>query len=139
MKSTLICKGNPGISKEKTKVKGDENMTTTEIITLTVVAVIGAVCLLIAILSFCEKGYLFNNAYIHASEKERESMDKKPYYRQTGIIFALLSLVFFFNCLQIAFKDIPFVIGGHITVIAAIVYAAVSTALLQRKSGNGKS
>ena len=34
-----------------------------------------------------ERGYLLNNAWIYATKKERESMNKKPYYRQSGIVF----------------------------------------------------
>lgn len=36
---------------------------------------------------FNEKGFLFNNAYIFASKQERETMNKKPHYKQSGICF----------------------------------------------------
>lgn len=48
----------------------------------------------ISILSFMEKGFLFNNAYLFASEQERGAMDKKPYYRQSAIVFCLLGMMF---------------------------------------------
>lgn len=56
--------------------------------------VFAVICLIISILSFMKKGFLFNNAYIWASKSERENMDKKPYYRQSAIAFALCFAVF---------------------------------------------
>ena len=41
-----------------------------------------------------EKGFLFNNAYIFASEQERKTMDRKPYYRQSAIVFCLIGTIF---------------------------------------------
>ena len=46
---------------------------------------------ILSIRSFLAKGFLFNNAYIYASKKERETMNKKPYYRQTAIVWEFLS------------------------------------------------
>ena len=54
-------------------------------------AAIGALasaCLIISIRQFQEKGFLFNNAWLWASEKERRTMDKKPHYHQSGVVFA---------------------------------------------------
>lgn len=48
----------------------------------------------IGIRSFKEKGFLFNNAYLFASEQERNAMDKRPYYRQSAIVFCLLGMMF---------------------------------------------
>lgn len=48
----------------------------------------------IGIRSLMEKGFLFNNAYILASEQERKTLDKRPYYRQSGIVFCLLGVLF---------------------------------------------
>ena len=39
------------------------------------------------------KSFLFNNLYSYAAKQEREKMDKKPHYRQSGIVFALLSSI----------------------------------------------
>ena len=36
------------------------------------------VLLVLAVIHFAERGFLLNNAYIYASLKERENMDKKP-------------------------------------------------------------
>ena len=53
----------------------------------------------ISYLQFKEKGYLFNNAYFWASQKERKQMDedkesKKPHYRQSGFAFMLIGFIF---------------------------------------------
>ena len=53
----------------------------------------------ISIMQFKEKGFLFNNAYILASKRERAAMNKKPHYRQSGIAFALCAAMFFFMTL----------------------------------------
>ena len=49
---------------------------------------------LFGIMQLCGKGPLLNNAYLYASAKERESMNKAPHYRQSGIIFTLLGTLF---------------------------------------------
>ena len=48
----------------------------------------------LSVRAFCEKGFLLNNAYLYASPKERETMDKKPYYRQSGVVFLLVGVIF---------------------------------------------
>lgn len=60
-----------------------------------VVLLLSIVCAVISVLQFKEKGVLLNNAYIYASKQERENMDKTPHYRQSGIVFALISAIFF--------------------------------------------
>ena len=68
-------------------------------------AVCAAICLVltagafvISFRQFQEKGYLFHNAYIWASQEERRRMDereesKRPYYRQSGTEFLLLTSI----------------------------------------------
>ncbi|MBQ7009494.1 MAG: DUF3784 domain-containing protein, partial [Ruminococcus sp.] len=43
------------------------------------------------------------NAYIWASKQERESMNKKTYYRQSAVIFLLLSLIFLLNGIAVLY------------------------------------
>ena len=63
-------------------------------ITLGIVAV---VCFIFSYLQFNEKGFLFNNAYIYASKEERKVMDKKPHYKQSGIVFLMIGIIFTIN------------------------------------------
>ena len=79
-------------------------------------------------LSFCQRGFLFNNAYLYASKEERTSMDKAPYYRQSGIVFALLGVIFAVLMLD-GLLETSFlfwiVIGLMATVIAYVVISSV--------------
>ena len=78
-------------------------MTTAEWITASLVFIIAAILAVVSIRSFQNKGFLFNNAYIYASKKERGKMDKKPYYRQSAIVFCILSAVFLIIGLSFCF------------------------------------
>ena len=87
----------------------------------------------ISIRSFMNKGFLLNNAWLYASEKERASMDRKPYYRQTAVVFLILSLVFLVIGLSAVLRDgrinlleIPLVAG-------AVIYAAISSVRIGKK------
>ena len=42
-------------------------------------------CLVLSIRHFQQKGFLWNNAWLFASEQERKHMDKAPHYRQSAI------------------------------------------------------
>lgn len=85
-------------------------------------------CLVISIMSWKEKGFLFNNAYIWASRQEREAMNRKPYYRQCAIAFALCAALFVFMALECALRTgwLWLVVGTLAP--ALLVYAIVSSA-----------
>ena len=102
-------------------------MTAAELIIAIVMFVIAGILVLLSIRSFSGRGFVLNNAYIYASEEDRKTMNKKPYYRQTGIVFCLLSTVFIIIGLSvmlqnytIEFLQIPIFAG-------AIIYTAVSS------------
>lgn len=65
-----------------------------EMIWAIVCIVLTVVCLGISAVQFKERGFLFHNAYIWASKQERDRMDKKPYYRQSAVAFALCGAIF---------------------------------------------
>lgn len=67
------------------QVNGGNDMK--NIIVAIVLSVIAVASFSINFLQFNEKGFLFNNAYLYASKKEKETMDKKPQYKQSGIVF----------------------------------------------------
>lgn len=83
---------------------------------------------------FMQKGFLLNNSYIFASEKEREAMDKKFYYRQSGIVFLLIGFIFLLNAAGIFFEKYIFTYISIGLSAVTIVYAAVSSV----KEGIGK-
>ena len=88
---------------------------------------------ILSIRSFLEKGFLFNNAYIYASKKERDTMNKKPYYRQTAIIFFFIGMVFLLLGLAILMD------AGWITYIAEavmiimLIYAISSSIIIEKR------
>ncbi len=63
--------------------------------------IISLVCFVLGYRQLKEKGALLNNAYLYASEAEREKMNKKPYYRQSGIIFILIGVIFAVNAVEV--------------------------------------
>ncbi len=92
-----------------------------------IVGVIAMACFVIACFQFKEKGFLFNNAYIYASKAERASMDKKPHYRQSAIIFTLLGAVFSCTSLEMFF-DLAWLFYVALGLVGiAIIYAIVSS------------
>ena len=70
----------------------------TEKVTAAILFVIAMAAFIMSYFSFKEKGFLLNNAYIHASRRKRENMDKKPYYRQSAIVFFLIGNHFSIEC-----------------------------------------
>ena len=67
-----------------------------------VLGIVAIVCYVFSYLQFNEKGFLFNNAYIYASKQERKVMDKKPHYKQSGIVFLMIGIAFFINTVEIS-------------------------------------
>lgn len=94
---------------------------------------VSALALVIGILQFNERGFLMNNAYLYASPEEREKMNKKPYYRQSAVIFFILTAVFFITGLSVL---VPAVKSEYIAIPlcgAALVYAIVSSVIIRSK------
>lgn len=90
--------------------------------------------LVLAIRHFREKGYLLNNAYIFASREERETMDKKPWYRQSAIVFLLLSAVFAVIGLSLVLNESRIQLLEIPLFAAVFVYAIVSTLRIEKRS-----
>ena len=97
------------------------------VVVVIVVLLLSIVCAVISFFQFKGKGFLFNNAYIFASKQERAVMDKKPHYRQSGIVFAFLSSIFLFIAAEYVWETgwLWCVEGG--LCIAVLVYAIVSS------------
>lgn len=98
-----------------------------------ILGVIAVICFIFSYLQFNEKGFLFNNAYIYASKQERKNMDKKPHYKQSGIIFASIGIIFLIDAIDIILQTgwlLYLVIGVAIVVI---VYAIVSSVMIAKR------
>ena len=85
--------------------------------------------------AFHQKGFLFNNAYIYASKEEREKMEKGALYRQTAVVFLILSLLFAVIGLSVVLRDDRILFAEPVLVVGVLVYAIVSSAKTDRISG----
>lgn len=106
------------------------------IIITIILAVISIVCFVISYLQFHEKGFLFNNAYIYASKQERETMDKKTHYKQSGMVFLLIGIIFLINTAEAILKTDWLLYMAMAVAVITIVYAIVSsiTTEIKKKS-----
>ena len=109
-------------------------MTVSETVAAIFVFVLAAVSFFIGVIHFKERGFLLNNAYIHASEEERRTMDKKPYYRQSATVFCIISAVFVIvglsvvlHCKKLILLEIPLMAG-------VVIYAIVSTVKINKQN-----
>ena len=94
-------------------------------ITMLVLAIIMFV---LGCLQFKEKGFPLNNLYLYAPKEEREKMDKKPYYRQSAIVFTTFGILFLLMAVASINKTdwIFYAVGGG--TILLLIYAVVSSA-----------
>lgn len=104
-----------------------------KIIGAIVLGAIAIICFVISILQFNEKGFLFNNAYIGASKQDRETMNKKPHYKQSGIVFALIGIIFLINAIEMILQTKWLFYLGTAVEIAVVVYAIVSSIAIEKQ------
>ena len=97
-----------------------------------VLFVISVFAFIVSIRSFMEKGFLINNAFIYASKQERDAMDKRPHYRQSGVIFLLIGLIFLLNGLNLLFETEWIIYAVAAIMIFAVVYAIVSSVRIEK-------
>jgi len=81
-------------------------------------------------LQFMEKGFPLNSLYMYVPKEEREKVDKKPYYRQSAIIFTIFGIFFILTAIAsvTGIKGMFYIIGGG--TILLLVYAVISSANL---------
>ena len=104
-----------------------------EIITASILFLIAILAFALSVRSFCGKGFLLNNAYLYAPKQEREMMDKKPYYRQSAVVFLLIGCIFALNGFSILLR-MDWISHIAITVVfGAIIYAIVSSVLIEKR------
>lgn len=104
-----------------------------EIIIAIVLLVLSLSLFLMSIRSFMQKGFLFNNAYIYADQKERDNMDKKPYYRQSAIALFMVGVIFLLEGIDVIFKTrcIKYVVLA--AAILTVIYAVASSIRISMK------
>ena len=95
---------------------------------------IAAVWLVLGVHSLQEKGRLWNNAYLHTSQKELETMDKKPHYRQSGICFLLLAAEFLLIAVDSVWHR-GWILPLEIGLAAVTLIYAIDSSIRQVKGG----
>lgn len=99
-----------------------------------ILGAISLACFIFSYMQFHEKGFLFNNAYIYASKEERETMNKKPHYKQSGIIFSLIGIIFLINAVDVLLHT-GWLLYLVIAVVAiAIIYAISSSVAIEKRN-----
>lgn len=98
----------------------------TETTFIIAIAAMAAFCYIFGVLSLLEKGPLFNNAYLYATKEERQKINKKPYYRQTGIVFLGLGLIFTLGTIEVLLK-MDWLFYPIIGITALLLFFAVSS------------
>ena len=109
-------------------------MTTGEWITLIIVFSVAGALLLFSIRSFLERGFLLNNAYLYASKQARRTMNKKLYYRQSAIVFCILSAVFLVIGLSLLLHNDRLFLLEIPLIVGAIMYAMISTVRINKRT-----
>ena len=107
-------------------------MNTGESIAAVVVFLLAAICAMISILHFAEKGPLLNNAYIYAFKEDRAKMDKSPHYRQSAVVFALLSAIFVVIGSAIIFDNSKIMLIEIPLVVVVLIYAVISSIKIEK-------
>ena len=109
-------------------------MTTGEWVTLILVFSLAGALLRFGVRSFLERGFLLNNAYLYASKEERKTMNKKPYYKQSAIVFCILSAVFLVIGLSLLLQNDIFYLLEIPLIVGVIIYAIVSTVQINKRT-----
>ena len=104
----------------------------TGIITGIVCSILAIGAFIVSFRSFKEKGFLFNNAYLYASKEERATMDKKPHYRQSAIVFLMIGIIFLLNAMSSLWTNSWFSYMAIVCALIAIIYAIVSSVMIER-------
>ncbi|MBR5289493.1 MAG: DUF3784 domain-containing protein [Erysipelotrichaceae bacterium] len=95
--------------------------------------IIACTAFVLSVRSFFEKGFLLNNAYLYASQTEKETMNKKPYYRQSAVVFLMVSLIFLLNGLSVLLMIEDFSYLAMVMIPIVLVYVVVSSIGIERK------
>ncbi len=95
--------------------------------------ILSIICMIISILQFKEKGIVFNNAYLYVSEEERNRMNKKPYYRQSAIVFAFLTCIMAVLGIYCLIQSDWILFTIEILLVVLILYVIVSTVRITKK------
>lgn len=104
-----------------------------DIVGVIILAVIAIACFVISYFQFNEKGFLFNNVYIFASKQERETMEKKLHYKQSGVVFLLIGIIFLLLSVDMILQTGWLFYCIIMISVVAIVYAVISSITIESR------
>ena len=104
-----------------------------DIIVAVVLIAVSLLVFVLSIRSFLEKGFLLNNAYLYASKKQREEMDKKPYYRQSAVVFFMIGIVFLLIAAAILLDNFRVTYIADAVIALLVIYAIASSIAIEKK------
>ncbi len=96
--------------------------------------VAAAVMILLGVIQLMQKGPLINNAWLYANEERRRTLNKKPYYIQSGVVFLMLGSAFAMIGLFCATKNRVFLYSEFAVMGIALVYAIASSIYIAKKN-----
>ncbi len=109
-------------------------MSTADLILTIILFIIAFAMFLLSYLQFNEKMVLLNNAWLYASKKERETMNKTPHYKQSGVVFALIGVNFLIDAIGCMIHNSDLMLYGVLVISAiAVIYAIVSSVQIEKK------
>lgn len=106
-----------------------------DVIILTFLLIVSLIAFIISFFQFKEKGFLFNNSYLYASKKERETMNKKSHYRQSAIVFLLIGIALLLLALEILFK-VRWLYSAIMLIIGCLMVYAIGSSINIRRKNN---
>lgn len=104
-----------------------------ELVMVILCLVIAAVSFVISGFSFRGKGILLNNAWLYASEEERRTMNKRPHYRQSGVVFCFIGTIFVLYAVRVITGWSWIFYLFLLDIAAVILYAIVSSIWIEKR------
>ena len=103
------------------------------IVVAIILFMVAAVSAFLGILQLMKKGPLLNNAWLYANEEQRRTMDKRPYYIQSGIVFLMIGIQFILLGLFALTKMYVFLILQFTVIGIMVITAVVSAVVIDKK------
>ena len=102
------------------------------LITAIAVFLLAGTLFFLGVRQLLERGVLLNNTWLYATKEEREKLNKKPYYRQSGIVFCLLGLLFTVIGLYALLQSSGLLWLEAALAVGTVAYAILSTVQISR-------
>lgn len=108
-------------------------MSLTSIIITVIVFAIALFALILSVFQFARKGIPLNNAFLFSEEPNKNRIYKKPLFIQSGIVFALIALVFSSVGVYVITKNGLFLKIEYLVLALTVIYAIISTIIISKK------